>query len=231
MSLLVLHHDPQVGHERLDASLAARPLEVVPHDATSGQFPAVDDHDGVLVLGSRDSVVDRDERPSWMEAELAFLRACTQSDVPVFGICLGAQLLAVAHGGQVAHRDTPEVAMVAVHRTTPGTTDDVTAGWPDGAPSLAYHEDEVTMLPEEAVQLLVGSDGPTLWRIGSAHATQLHPEAGIATLRTWVEDLSPDFPGRAGVDAQEFLERAERLEVQSRAAGTSLLMRWVDGLG
>lgn len=231
MSLLVLHHDPLVGLDRLARSLAERDLEVIHHDATTGTFPDPAAHAGVLVLGSRASVADPDAMPDFVAGELAFLQAAEVAEVPVMGICLGAQLVALANGGTVSSRETPEVGMVAVHRTTPGTQDPVTAGWPDGAPSLVYHNDEVTMLPDGAEQLLVGSDGPTMWRLGHAHATQLHPEAGIETLRNWVEVLDSDMPTRAGVDAEAFLERATALDAQARAAGTSLVVRWVDGLG
>ena len=231
MSLLVLHHDPLVGLDRLARSLSERDLPVVEHDATGGTFPDAGDHVGVLVLGSRASVADPDDLPDFVPAELDFLRAAEAAEVPVMGICFGAQLLAVANGGIVSPRETPEVGMVAVHRTTPGTVDPVTAGWPDGAASLAYHNDEVTLLPDGAQQLLVGSDGPTMWRLGHAYATQLHPEAGIDTLRTWVEVLDTDMPARAGVDPEAFLARAAALDATARAAGTSLVLRWVDGLG
>lgn len=231
MALLVLHHDPLVGLDRLERSLAERDLAVVDHDATTGALPDPADFAGVLVLGSRASVAAPDDLPEFVPAELAFLQAAEAAEVPVMGICFGAQLLALANGGTVSARETPEVGMVAVHRTTPGTTDPVTAGWPDGAPSLAYHNDEVTVLPDGAEQLLVGSDGPTMWRLGHAHATQLHPEAGIDTLRTWVEVLDTEMPTRAGVDPVAFLERAAALDATARAAGTSLVLRWVDGLG
>ena len=229
-SLLVIHHDPIVGLDRLEPSLAARDLDLVHVDATTDDLPDPTTHDGVLILGGRDSVADADDLPDFVDAELEFLRAAAASEVPVFGICLGAQLLALAHGGTVATRETPEVAMVAVHRTTPGTTDPVTAGWPDGAPSLAHHNDEVIMLPDQAEQLLVGTDGPTMWRLGSAHATQLHPEAGVETVARWNDELDPEMHERAGVDLDEFMDSVTALDAQARAAGTSLVLRWVDGL-
>lgn len=230
-SLLVVHHDPIVGLDRLEPSLVARDLVLTHVDATTDELPDPTAHDGVLILGGRDSVADPDDLPDFVAPELAFLRAAADAEVPVMGICLGAQLLALAHGGTVARRETPEVAMVAVHRTTPGAADPVTAGWPDGAPSLAHHNDEVTMLPDGAEQLLVGSDGPTMWRLGSSHATQLHPEAGLETLARWNEELDPHMHERAGVDLDEFMARATALDPQARAAGICLVLRWVDGLG
>lgn len=230
MTLLVVHHDPLVGLDRVAPSLQARDLEVVDVDATSQDLPAPEELTGVLVLGGRMSVADTDDLPGFATSELDFLRAAEAAEVPVFGICLGAQLLALAHGGRVGRREQPEVAMVAVHRTEPGQQDPVTAGWSDGAPALAMHNDEVTFLPHDAVQLLVGSDGATMWRVGHAHATQLHPEASAATVATWLTELDTDMPARAGVDRDVFTARTEALDGQARAAGIGLVMRWVDGL-
>ena len=55
-----------------------------------------------LVLGGPMSVNDHDQPGmDWLQQELDWLRAWHQQRRPVLGICLGAQLLAVAAGGSV----------------------------------------------------------------------------------------------------------------------------------
>lgn len=230
MALLIIHHDEIVGLARLAVPLAERSIDLVHVDAAGDELPDPAGHDGVIVLGGRMSVADDDDLPGFVAAELAFLRDAEAAEVPVFGICLGAQLLALAHGGRVARRETPEAAFVPVHRTAIGRDDDVAAGWPDGAPGLAHHNDEVVRLPDDAEQLLLGSDGPTMWRIGHAHATQLHPEADAATLARWIDALGPEMLEQAGVDADEFRAEARRLDPFTSAAGVPLVLRWVDHL-
>lgn len=224
MSLLVVHHDEIAGLAHLAESLAARDLDVVEVDATTDELPDPSAHDGVLVLGGRQSVAG--ELDDWVGPELAFLRAADAAEVPVFGICLGSQLLGLAHGGEVAPREEAEKAIVALHRTAPGRADDIVAGWPDGAPGLAHHNDEVVVLPDEAEQLLLGSDGATMWRLRNSYAIQTHPEAGVESLRLWMDAaLSEPAPGD-----DDLLEAAATSDAFMRAAGVSLVMRWVDNL-
>ncbi len=223
MSLLVVNHDVAAGLAEVAGPLAARDVELVEVDATEGNLPDPADHDGVLVLGGRMSVAG-DLEP-WATAELDFLRAADTAEVPVLGICLGSQLLALAHGGEVRPRERPEAGIVAVHRTAVGRDDEVAAGWPDGAPGLAFHSDEVTRLPDDGDQLLLGSDGPTMWRIRTSRGIQLHPEVGVASLQAWVDGGLVDLDH---VDVDALLDTARRSEPFLRAAGTSLVLRWVD---
>lgn len=224
MSLLVVHHDQIAGLAHLAKPLAARNLDLVEVDATCDPLGDPAAHDGVLVLGGRMSVAG--ELEGWASTELDFLRAADTAQVPVFGICLGAQLLALAHGGRVATRGKPEKAVVALHRTPVGRDDDVAAGWPDGAPALAHHNDEVAMVPDGADQLLRGSDGPSMWRLRTSYATQVHPEAGLASLQAWM-DATLSVPSEHDDD---LLRAAGDNEPSMRAAGVSLVMRWVDQL-
>lgn len=227
MSLLVVHHDEIAGLAHVAEPLAARDLELVEVDATTDHLPDPTDHVGVLVLGGRQSVAGGEEDwDDWVEPELAFLRSADEAEVPVFGICLGAQLLGLAHGGEVAPREHPEKAVVAIHRTEPGRDDEVTAGWPDGAPGLAHHNDEVVVLPDEAEQLLLGSDGATMWRLRQSYAIQTHPEAGASSLEAWMEEHLSE----RGPDDEALLDTARASDMFLRAAGVSLVLRWVDGL-
>src|SRR4051794_38986933 len=59
-------------------------------------LPDLDRVDGILSLGGEQNALD----PSLAE-ETALLREATERDVPVLGVCLGAQLLAHALRGEV----------------------------------------------------------------------------------------------------------------------------------
>jgi GMP synthase (glutamine-hydrolysing) len=223
VSLLVLHHAADVGLGSLADSIEQRDVEVRHVDVADSGALTLDGATGVLALGGRPDA-------GFPDAELALLRDAAAAELPVFGICGGAEALALALGGEVVDRQTPEVAFVPLHRTAPGREDDVAAGWPDGARALSMHRREVVRMPDGAEQLLIGSDGPSLWRAGSAWATAVHPEADVTTLEAWLAgDEGRALLDEAGVDAEELLDEMRRRERFVRAAGISLVLRWLDG--
>ena len=184
---------------------------------------------GVLVLGGVMSAVEPDHHP-WMSSELRWLQEAVARDVPVLGLCLGAQLLAAALGGQVAPRAVPQVGVIPLTRTRPGRDDPVVSGWRDGTPALFVHEDEAASLPPGAQPLLEGGDGIPAWRSGSAIAVQFHPEVDAATLARWISDpgLHP-LLHRAGVRGTELLAAYRPRSAEMVAEGRDLLARFLTG--
>jgi len=57
-------------------------------------------YEGIIVLGGNPGAYEEDLFP-WLRAEKEFLRRGIYEDVPIFGICLGCQLLAECAGGKV----------------------------------------------------------------------------------------------------------------------------------
>jgi GMP synthase (glutamine-hydrolysing) len=150
--------------------------------------------------------------------------------VPVLGVCLGAQQLATALGGEVQPRERPEIGFVPLWRTESAGDDDVAAGFPDGTPVLFFHRNEVTRLPEGAETVLKGSDGAAAWTCGSALAVQFHPEATAEQLEAWIAAEGIDeLLTAAGVAAGDLLEEARRRERFTVAHGRALLGRFLDG--
>lgn len=62
------------------------------------EFPKVEDLELLIILGGPMSVHDA---ISWLPQEKLFIHEVLQADKPILGICLGAQLIAEAIGGEV----------------------------------------------------------------------------------------------------------------------------------
>jgi GMP synthase (glutamine-hydrolysing) len=68
--------------------------------------------DGLVVFGGAESVTEIDRHPYLLD-EMALLHEAVAQDVPVLGICLGAQVLAHALGGRVRRLPRRAVRWVA----------------------------------------------------------------------------------------------------------------------
>lgn len=231
--LLVFQHAVQTGPsaltEVLDARARRRPWRLV--DLRGGAvFPGLHRARGIILLGGPMGADDVIEHP-WLEDELEILSEARGAGIPVFGICLGSQLLALVFGGEVAPRAKPEIAFVSLSRTQAGRSDAVFAGWPDGAAAVSMHVDEVTRLPEGALEMLEGSNDAAAWRApdGHSYGVQFHPEVDAAQVAAWSrrEDKQARFTA-AGVDPAEFATEAGRRNRFLRAVGLSLVGRWID---
>ena len=173
-----------------------------------------------------------DEAYSWLSAEKRALAEAAHSGHPVWGVCLGAQLLAAALGARVyPGRSGPEIGVLPVELTGAAASDPVFAGAPRSFPSLQWHGDTFD-LPEGAT-LLASSPAyrNQAFAYRNAYALQFHLEVSPELAREW-----------AGVPAYaESLERtlgpgalpALLAEVESSASAAlplarSLFGRWLE---
>jgi GMP synthase-like glutamine amidotransferase len=191
------------------------PLDDVP-------APPLSELSGIVSLGGRDSATAVDRHP-FLAAEVELMRDALDAGVPILGMCLGAQLLAVAAGGRVSTMERmyvgwPELTMFDAARADP-----VFGGLESGLPVLKWHED-IIAVPEGSVALGATRPvpGETLFRIGScAWGSQMHLELTPPML---VDGWLAEAGGiaeieSAGYDITRFrAESTRRLERQMAAA-------------
>ncbi|WP_231496076.1 type 1 glutamine amidotransferase [Cellulomonas sp. HZM] len=191
--LTVVQNSPDVPLDRLQGWFAGVDVRVVRADLGDA-VPALDEvGDGLVVLGGHLSVRD-DETAPWLPALRELLAQATASGVPTLGVCLGAQLLAVARGGRVQVAAPPgvEAGVVQVFWRAESAADAVVgplvAGLSDRRATRqpTLHADAVVDLPAGAVWLASSNQYPyQAFRIGSGWGLQFHPETSAETLRGW----------------------------------------------
>jgi len=160
--------------------------------------------DGVIPLGGGMGANDDDIAP-WLPHERALLRDAVSRSVPVFGICLGGQLLAAAHDGVVELGETTEIGLSFIERTAEGELDPVirAIGADERIPAAQWHQDHVAVLPPSATLLLTNEACRVQgYRIGTnAYGFQLHPELDGELFNWWVPLSDGDKAlERAGID-------------------------------
>jgi GMP synthase-like glutamine amidotransferase len=181
---------------------------VVVHGAST---PATaDGFDAVVLLGGG-FLPDDDEHAPWLPVERELTRRAVSDGVPLLGICLGAQVLAVAEGGTVrgAH-GRPERGSCPVSLRCTAETDLLFAGLPGEFRVIQNHRDQITELPPGAVRLAESEACPVqAFRVGErAWGLQFHPEAGADRLDHWDEAALAD----AGLDLRALRAEAEEAE-------------------
>ena len=235
MILTVIENMPSVPLDRFagwltetpDVATPAVTLAVVRPWAGDAIPMLADCGDGLLVLGGQGSVVD--PASPWLPATRDLLAQASGAGLPTLGLCLGAQLLAAATGGQVQIAAPPgrEAGIIDLHPRPEAAADallgglatDVPADHPLNGGVLAampsLHADAVVDLPSGAVWLASSRLYPyQAFRVGSAWGLQFHPEVSEEVFAGWAE-LHDDVDTAEVVE--QFRARADDVEHAGRA--------------
>lgn len=199
-------------------------------------LPQLQPHDLLLVLGGPMGVADvGDPAYPWLAAEVELLRQALAQRQPLIGVCLGAQLLALAAGGtalplQVGDPPRPlrEVGFGAISWRVHPDQDPAAARLLRGLATselvLHWHGDRCRLPPAAALLASSLHCPEQAFRIGErAVGLQFHIELLPEQLELWLEHdgdyvreaLGPDGVARIRADARrwgaEVARQGERL--------------------
>jgi GMP synthase-like glutamine amidotransferase len=223
---LVLVHDEVPGRGAAEVGTVGPALtrlgfEVLAATLLPGGPPLPDPEQiAVLVVLGSSAAADDDSLP-WLGPERAYLARSIELDVPVLGICFGAQLLARVLGGTVGRAARPERGFVPLTSADPRVMP--TGDW------LQFHDDTFT-LPPSAELVAANEIGVQAFRHGRHVGVQFHPEITPAVFATWVESWR--VTGELGQLSTEIDLPALTADVAARATASAtachdLVNRWV----
>ncbi len=229
-TLLAIQHVSWEGpHRILDACAGlevktARPLE-------GDTLPKPSEVAGAVVMGGPMNV-DEVERHSGLSAEREWLTKALELQMPILGICLGAQLLARALGAAVRSGGRPEIGFAPVKVHDPG--DPLLGALAPETGALHWHGD-VFDLPHGA-QPLASSEQTAhqAFRHGNAWGVLFHPEADRELVDRWLAEptMAEEAQAALGDDAPTQLRRqAAEAESQLTARSTPGFQAFADLLG
>ncbi|KZR84776.1 Carbamoyl-phosphate synthase small chain [Synechococcus sp. MIT S9509] len=198
-SLLVVQHVDHEGPDLIRELAIQRGMSIQTIRPDLGEVlldPASLPDTIAVVLGGPMGVNDRNEsHMKWLQRELEWLSIWHQQKKPVLGICLGAQLLAVAAGGSVGALevgDPPqamkELGIGAIHWLRNSKEEPLLDGLDPSALVLHWHGDRIR-LPHDATLLGSSLHCPEqVFRIGRhAFGLQCHLEISGPNLERWIQ--------------------------------------------
>jgi len=186
-SLLVLQHISCEPPAAFEDELRARGLDVTRVELDEGErLPDWREFPAIVVMGGPMGAYDETDHP-WLVEEKRLLREAVEADVPVWGVCLGAQLLASALGARVYRGDEPEVGVLPVELTSAAADDPVFRDVPNSFPTLQWHGDSFD-LPDGATLLASSPAYPhQAFRVGRSYGLQFHLEVALELATEWGE--------------------------------------------
>ena len=147
----------------------------------------------IVPLGGPMNVYEEDKHP-FLADEDRLLKQALKADVPILGVCLGAQLLAKAAGARVVRNPVPEVGWMEVELNADGKRDALFTDLGGALPVFQWHGDTFE-LPAGATHL---ASSPycanQAFRIGrAAYGLQFHVEVTPEMVSEWTDAYLEDL--------------------------------------
>jgi GMP synthase (glutamine-hydrolysing) len=190
--------------------------------------PAPGGADAAIVLGGAMHVDQEDEHP-WLREEKRWLGHLLESGTPVLGVCLGAELLALAAGWPVVRLPRPEIGWHEAELTDAAHGDPLLGAAPRRFPAFQWHSYAVDP-PTGAAVLARGESCAQAYRVDDrAWGIQFHAEVSHTAVELWLDgDSDAEDAREAGLDPAAVRERTAREIAGWNDLGRGLCTRFLE---
>jgi GMP synthase (glutamine-hydrolysing) len=179
--------------------------------------PDIARYNALIVLGGP-QMPDQGERHPHLKTEMRCIEQALKLDIPVLGICLGAQLLAYALGGGVRPMAQWEIGWYDLQPTPAAAADPLLCALTHPRPVFQWHGYTFD-LPSGAVHLARSDTCENqVFRYGhNAYGLQCHLELDEPLINRWLNypEYAEDLREKGIHDAQYIREQTHRLIGQS----------------
>jgi len=215
MRLHILEHEASCGLGNIEEWLLKRGVQ---HHTTRFHLgeaaPELGADDALLVLGGSMNAYQDGDYPHLRDVR-ALTRAALGSEKRVLGICLGAQIMADALGGEVVRASEKECGWLEVQRLPDAALSPLLDWLPPQQSFVSWHGDTFA-LPQDAV--FGATSAAELVQAFSwgqrALGVQFHPEATADIVNGWINDEPEDVRGAL---RNRFLPKTKWFRQQKKA--------------
>ncbi len=181
---------------------------------------------GLVFLGGDSSVNDSF---SWIDDEINLIKQAAEKNFPLFGHCLGAQLISKALGGKVTAMQCKEIGWFPLEWTDNSIAQEWFGHFKNNIQALHWHEYSLTM-PNGATPLFGTQFCPNqAFVANNIVATTAHVEATPDLLKQWLNEYGDSLiPTSQTVQSEQEITNDLKARVTSmqRVADT-LYQRWL----
>lgn len=230
-AVLVIKNDAKEGAGQLGSLLDARGFDqkILPGwEVDYGSIRPMD-YSGLVVLGGAQGAYETDIYP-YLSDEIRLIQSFVDAGRPVIGLCLGAQLLATALGGEVRQNVNKELGWHDIQLNDGGLADPLMEGHPKRASAFHFHGDYFTTPP--GCVNLASSDIThcQLFRFKeNVYGFQYHVEVDQPLIEVMCLN-NVDYMAANGADAQSVVDESKAFIDEYMRRSRAVLNSWIDKL-
>jgi len=199
-------------------------LEVV-HPYRGDPLPDAAEWDLALVGGTPISAYDALEH-DFLRQELDLLRELLARQIPLLGICCGAQMIAMLLGASVEPAATMEIGGYEARLTRAGEAAPLLAGFPSEFPVFHWHGDTFGVPPGGELLVEGAACRNQMFRAGMVSGLQFHLETRADEVARWNAAYADELAA-TGRDANEVLASAQASEAEREHLARLLITNWL----
>lgn len=230
LPLLALRHIECEGPGLITEVAAARGAEIRVADMPGEMphWPEPADYSALILLGGPMSVYDT-QRYGWLKEEVRLLRRCMDANLPILGICLGAQLLAAACGAEVYPGGKKEIGWGEVRLRPSAHRDPVFEGLPGRLNVFHWHGDTFD-LPPSSRHLAASELFPhQAFRAGDRwYGLQFHLEVTEGMPQAWANEYVAELERTGGPTLGGELSSSDQQIARLRPHAMKIFNNWLD---
>lgn len=214
MSVLILKNVPSEGPGTIEDHLRENDIAYRIIDLAAEELPSAEKADTLVIMGGPMSVNEANIYP-YIKKEIELVRDFILKDKKVFGVCLGAQIMASSLGARVYRGPQKEIGWFDIELQEEGVKDPLMmkmAVHPKAGDfwkkfKVFHWHGETFDLPPGAVRLAKSVLYPNqAFRYGrNAYAFQFHIEVGKEMAYDWLKDEAVDMDMIA-MDTEQYYE-------------------------
>jgi GMP synthase (glutamine-hydrolysing) len=184
-------------------------------------IPAMTDYDLLMVGGTPDAAYHRAEFP-YLSAVYDVICRAVRADKACFGICCGAQLLAVALGGEARPSPVMEIGVTELELTDAGHMGPILRGFPDRFPAFQWHADTFDVPPGADLLVTGEASRNQMFRKGRAVGVMFHLEVSAGAAGRYARAYADELRG-VGKTEEEVVAECRAREGEMRELGRRLV--------